>query len=474
MDGSMTGLRLRRAALALGCALAVTGGTAHAATPTVGGFQGGDGDQAATCAADARDWQCLTGSDILGAVDATGSSDDIFSSGKEETPAAWSFGTGSVPAKTDFQAVWTNVAGAPGGHSYLNLAFKRVAGNGDTYLGVELNQSRTTFRNSVGATVPCRHDGDVLVAYTAGSSPTVTLYRWDGVSGPAACPQGGDGHWVAPVTTSGALASVNTGTITNYLSTASLGTTFADQTFGEAALDLTGVADAVQYPATACEYFRSMTVKSRTSSSISSSLADFVQARNVVARSCETPDPGTGGGGGGGTPPDTTAPNAPAIAPVVNGAKSCSGRILLTGTAEPGSSVTVYEGSAAVGDFTTADPATGAWSVSVSGLALGTHTFTADATDGAGNTSSFAVPATVTVATCPSGEYGTPGVDPVQTGDGTTLPPADTTAPDAPAFAPVVDGATSCSGKVTLAGSAEPASTVTVYDGSTVAGYYLS
>jgi hypothetical protein len=454
MQGSIMGRRVRRATLALGCALAFTGGSAHAAT--VGGFEGGDGDQVATCADGARDWQCLTGAELLTAPDASLSGDDVFAAGKEEQPSSWVLGSGSVPDKTDFQAVWTNVTGAPGGHTYMNLAFKRVSGNGDTYLGVELNQSRARFTNAVGSSVPCRRDGDVLISYLAGSSPSVTLYRWDGTSGPAECPDGGDGTWVSPVTTTGALAKVNLAPVANMLSVGTLGASFDTQTFGEAALDLTAVADAVQYPTVACEYFRQVTVKSRTSSSIQSSLADFVHGQDVVARSCETPGGGgtggggtsgggtggggtggggtggggTGGGGtGGGTPPgDTTPPAAPAFATLVDGATSCAGDVSLSGTAEPGSTITVYDGTAPVGNFAVADATTGAWSLALTGVPNGTHAYVAEATDEAGNTSALSPAATVTVGGCPAG--GEPDVP-------TDAPVSDTAAPTAPGV-PVV------------------------------------
>src|SRR5215212_2244411 len=107
MNASMISRRRRRAALALGCAFAVTGGTAHAA---VGGFQGDDGDQTATCL-EVRDWACLSAAEVLAAPDASGSADDVFAGGKELAPDQWTFKTGSVAAKADLQEVWTNVTG---------------------------------------------------------------------------------------------------------------------------------------------------------------------------------------------------------------------------------------------------------------------------------------------------------------------------------------------------------------------------
>ena len=79
---------------------------------------------------------------------------------------------------------------------------------------------------------------------------------------------------------------------------------------------------------------------------------------------------------------DTTAPNAPVIASdaIVN-----TDQVLLTGTAEANSKVTVLDGATLLG--TTAADSTGAWSYTTKPLSDGAHGFTATATDVAGNTS---------------------------------------------------------------------------------------
>ncbi|WP_336936595.1 Ig-like domain-containing protein, partial [Acinetobacter beijerinckii] len=84
---------------------------------------------------------------------------------------------------------------------------------------------------------------------------------------------------------------------------------------------------------------------------------------------------------------DTVAPNAPALDPI-NAVDP------ITGTAEPGSTVTVTfpDGSTAQ---VVADPGTGAWTVANPGNLLDGDTVTATATDPAGNTST---PATGTVS----------------------------------------------------------------------------
>ncbi len=76
--------------------------------------------------------------------------------------------------------------------------------------------------------------------------------------------------------------------------------------------------------------------------------------------------------------------------------------LLLTGTAEPGSAVTIYDGDTPIGT-TAADPTTGAWSFQAGTndvpLSDGEHVFTATATDAAGNTGPASAAINVTVDT---------------------------------------------------------------------------
>jgi hypothetical protein len=73
----------------------------------------------------------------------------------------------------------------------------------------------------------------------------------------------------------------------------------------------------------------------------------------------------------------------------------------LTGTAENGSTVTVYDNGAKVGT-TTADAVTGAWSFTLGTLANGsTHSYTVTATDAAGNISQASNPLAFAVGQAP-------------------------------------------------------------------------
>ena len=302
------------AALAAG---AVAGGGSAPAHAAINGFAGGDGDQVSSACATTSDWACLTPGEVLTTTDASGPTDNGFVSGsKESEPDMWRFGTGSIQAKADVRAAWTLVAADTTGRTYMHLAFARAGASGDTYLGLELNQSTATWVNGAGTTIPCRTDGDVLISYQVHSPPAITLYTWSGSRGPAACPDGRTGSWRLAQSQRALEAAMNDdGPIANFLPPSALGSAFAAKTFGEASLDLTAVADAVQYEGRACSYFRQTSVKTRGSAEITSALQDYVAgAAEFVARSCETPDPAG----------DTTPPAAPALTAPAPGALACS------------------------------------------------------------------------------------------------------------------------------------------------------
>ena len=118
----------------------------------------------------------------------------------------------------------------------------------------------------------------------------------------------------------------------------------------------------------------------------------------------------------------------------------------LTGIAEPGNAVTLYNGTAAIGTGT-ADPVTGAFSITATAtLAAGLNQITATSTDQAGNTSLAAAALKVTLDTA------APAVTAVlahDTGASTT------------------DGVTA---DPTLTGTGDPGATVTLTEGKTVLG----
>jgi probable HAF family extracellular repeat protein len=100
------------------------------------------------------------------------------------------------------------------------------------------------------------------------------------------------------------------------------------------------------------------------------------------------------------TPPpadDTEAPSPPTITSPQNNTYDTDGSFSVSGSAEAGSTVELFEGTSSKG--TAKASSSGAWSIALSGLSEGAHTYTAKATDAAGNTSSATDSITVTVDT---------------------------------------------------------------------------
>jgi len=138
---------------------------------------------------------------------------------------------------------------------------------------------------------------------------------------------------------------------------------------------------------------------------------------------------------------DTVTPSAPVIVsdPIVN-----TNEVALGGTAEANSTVKVYDGATLLGSAIA--NGSGAWSFTTAALSNGAHSFTATASDAAGNTGVASGAMAVTV--------------------GTATPNITSFSPDSDV---VGDGITDAS-VLTLTGSAAANSTVKVYDGATLLG----
>ncbi|SDG37937.1 hypothetical protein SAMN05216338_100192 [Bradyrhizobium sp. Rc2d] len=134
---------------------------------------------------------------------------------------------------------------------------------------------------------------------------------------------------------------------------------------------------------------------------------------------------------------DATAPDAPVL---LSDATSHH-RATVTGTAEAGSTVKVYEGTTLLGTGETG--ADGHFSVTTSGLKTGSHTFIASATDAAGNTSALSQPIDP-----PIGSHGGNGTSTVEVTN--VRPHWDHTA--------------------TIKGTADPNSQIKLFDGTTSVG----
>ncbi|HBN5340007.1 TPA: BapA prefix-like domain-containing protein [Enterobacter cloacae] len=155
---------------------------------------------------------------------------------------------------------------------------------------------------------------------------------------------------------------------------------------------------------------------------------------------------------------DTTAPTAPVIGQAIDDVGTITGPITsgqttddtvprLVGTSEPFATVNIYEGTTLVGTGT-AD-GSGSWSILLNTtLTEGAHSFTAQATDAAGNTSASSASFSLTIDT-------TPPALPVLTSILDDVGNAAT---------PIADGGTTNDAQPTLTGTAEAGATVKIFD----------
>lgn len=94
---------------------------------------------------------------------------------------------------------------------------------------------------------------------------------------------------------------------------------------------------------------------------------------------------------------DSTPPPPPVIASPTNNPFDRDGVFTVSGTAEPNSTIRLREGEEFKGG--TQVGASGVWSARLTGISDGPHTYVAEASDRAGNTSTASNPATITVDT---------------------------------------------------------------------------
>ena len=137
---------------------------------------------------------------------------------------------------------------------------------------------------------------------------------------------------------------------------------------------------------------------------------------------------------------DTAAPGAPAITSPADDTVTNNNDVTVSGTAEAGSSVELFDGATSLGTTTATG---GSWSFTLTDVADGPHAYTATATDAAANTSATSNTVDVLV---------------------------DTAAPGAPAITSPADDTVTNNNDVTVSGTAEAGSSVELFDGATSLG----
>jgi hypothetical protein len=216
---------------------------------------------------------------------APGQADNAFGQGaKEDTPVP-SVVLGSIPKNKSDLTRWYLAHEEVNSRNFLYLAWERANSLGTANLNFEFNQSDLLTSNNL---TPVRTAGDMLITFdwaSGGNTVNLGLLKWLTTGDPSECYSSRAfpcwGQYVDLNASAAADGAVNeTAEVLDPLTGATLGA----KTFGEAAIDLSlaGVLD----PNT-CIHFGQAFVKSRSSTSFSAELKDFVAPIPININNCK-------------------------------------------------------------------------------------------------------------------------------------------------------------------------------------------
>ncbi|HSC04380.1 MAG TPA: hypothetical protein VLC49_13705 [Solirubrobacteraceae bacterium] len=276
-------------------------------------FQGGDGNQAdesAACPATGSlsqwiDWQGLQADGRVGHSVDPNAQDSYFEGGNAvQDPGGWGIrlsADGVSPATDNILDVYDAFDRAPGEDGFLYLAFTREATSGTTSLSFELNQNPVPRAHSNGFPLPCRETGDILISFiVSGSDRSVEVFRWNTTTHTAPSPVHPHGCALT-----GTLATANglvpneqvqgsynnNGPINGFLPIGEPGLVLTPGTntieagrFAEAAINLTKALSNLD---DGCRAFGSIWAHSRSSTSVTSALKDYVRPEPFNFNTCK-------------------------------------------------------------------------------------------------------------------------------------------------------------------------------------------
>lgn len=250
--------------------IVITGASGNLANSS---FEGNDGNLVVNTAGN-TDWtnapNLSVGQDLP-----SGTSDNSFGQGAKENDVDTTVVAGSIPNSKADLARFAVAGEVINGQTFMYIAWSRENQSGTVNFDFELNAAPQPDLTTPGPKTLVRTVNDVLINYAfqgGSNSPTLTKYTWNGsdwgtgaaISG--ACSEG---------LTNAATVSENLGGLTAVNRPA--------QQFGEAAINLT-CAGIVQQ--NACETFGSVYVKSRSSTSFTSEIKDFIAPVTFKASNC--------------------------------------------------------------------------------------------------------------------------------------------------------------------------------------------
>jgi Prealbumin-like fold domain len=274
--------------------LSLAGGSIAFAHLSGSTFEGNDGNLIVDGVAPATDWANVVG--LNAGIDVpSGPNDNAFGQGTKEDNAAVTVVTGSIPPNKNDLTRFYEASEFVGGQNFLYLAWERAVNIGNANMDFEINQATTPDLGTAGKHTINRTAGDLLVTYDfpGSGTPVLGLLRWLTSATVPAVPGFTTNVcfsantfpcWGDHLTLNGSDSegAVNTGTVLDPIApdaprylTVGL--------FGEAAINLT---TAGVFPAGTCGAFGSTFLKSRSSSSFTAELKDFVAPVAVNIANC--------------------------------------------------------------------------------------------------------------------------------------------------------------------------------------------
>jgi hypothetical protein len=210
----------------------------------------------------------------------TGSGDDSFGQGTAENDQVPTVVSGSIPPNKSDLSNFGIYQEKEGAQSFLSVFWSRVQNpSGTTNMDFEFNKNKCDSNDpshsncSSNGVTPVRSDGDKLLLYdldSGGSTVSISIRTWNGTTN-----QWSDAD---PLNGTEALGSANYDAIPSGES-GGLGA-LSSLTFGEATVDLNVLLGAN------CGKFGSVYLKSRSSTSFTSEIKDFIAPKVVTISNC--------------------------------------------------------------------------------------------------------------------------------------------------------------------------------------------
>jgi len=248
----------------------VTGAGANLSGST---FEGNDGNLVVDTPGN-TDW--VNAPNLRVGVDLpTGTSDNSFGQGTKENDTNVTVVTGSIPNSKADLARFAIAGEVVGTQQFLYLAWSRENQSGTVNFDFEINAAAQPDLTTAGAKTLVRTPGDLLINYAfqgGSNTPTLTKFSWNGNDW-------GTGTVISSACSEG---QTNAATVSENLG-GNPAVNRPAQQFGEAAINL---VCAGVIPAGSCESFNSAYVKSRSSTSFTSEIKDFIAPVSLSFHNC--------------------------------------------------------------------------------------------------------------------------------------------------------------------------------------------